>query len=83
MKKQFEIYYPAESKAKIEVRVQDETLWLNQYQIAELFETDRTSILRHIKNIYKTNELEEKSTCAKFAHVQTEGKRKVTREILH
>jgi len=49
----------------------------------ELFQTDRTSILRHIKNIYKTGELEEKSTCAKIAQVREEGNRDVRREILY
>lgn len=49
----------------------------------ELFQTDRTSILRHIKNIYKTGELEEKSTCAKIAQVREEGNRNVRREILY
>lgn len=47
----------------------------------ELFQTDRTSILRHIKNIYKTGELEEAPTCAFFAQVRTEGNRTVTRQI--
>jgi hypothetical protein len=46
--------------------------------MAELFETDRTSIVRHINNIYRTDELEREATCAKIAQVQTEGKRQVT-----
>jgi prophage maintenance system killer protein len=49
--------------------------------MAELFETDRTSIVRHINNIYKADELEREATCAKIAQVQTEGKRQVTRTI--
>ena len=49
----------------------------------ELFQTNRTSILRHIKNIYKTGELIEEATCAKIAQVQQEGKRKVKRDILY
>jgi prophage maintenance system killer protein len=49
--------------------------------MAELFETDRTSIVRHINNIYKAEELDRESTCAKIAQVQTEGKRQVTRTI--
>lgn len=51
--------------------------------MAELFNTDRTSILKHLKNIYIIGELEEKSTCAKIAQVLQEGKRKVKREVLH
>ena len=58
-----------------------ETVWLTQAQMAELFHTDRTSIVRHINNIYKAEELERDSTCAKIAQVQTEGNRKVTRHI--
>ena len=46
--------------------------------MAELFETDRTSIVRHINNIYRADELEREATCAKIAQVQTEGNRKVT-----
>jgi hypothetical protein len=76
------IYQTPEGKTELEVRLERETLWLNQYQLADLFETDRTSILKHIKNIYKTNELPEKETCAKFAQVQKEGTRSVTRQIL-
>ena len=49
--------------------------------MAELFQTDRTSIVRHINNIYKTQELDKESTCAKIAQVQMEGKRKITRSI--
>ena len=49
--------------------------------MAELFETDRTSIVRHINNIYKVGELDRKSTCAKIAQVQFEGKRAVKRNI--
>lgn len=65
----------------IEVRFENDTLWLDQYQISTLFETDRTSILRHIKKVYKSQELEESSTCAFFTQVQQEGKRKIKREI--
>ena len=58
--------------------MQNETVWLTQAQMAELFETDRTSIVRHINNIYRIDELERESTCAKIAQVQTEGKREVS-----
>ncbi len=76
-----EIYQLENGKTEIDVRLENETIWLNQYQIEELFETDRTSINRHISNIYKSGELDEYSTCAFFAQVQLEGKRKVTRNI--
>jgi len=77
------IYQNAESQTAIEVRFDGDTVWLNQYQLADLFQTDRTSILKHLQNIYSTEELSEVGTCAKIAQVRKEGKKKVTREILH
>lgn len=77
------IYQTPEGKTELEVKLERETLWLDQYQLADLFQTDRTSILKHIKNIYETDELPESSTCAKFAQVRKEGKRSITRQILH
>lgn len=79
--RQIEIFKSDDGSTEIEVQVDKETVWLNQYQISDLFLTDRTSIGRHITNIYKTNELDESSTCAKIAQVQKEGKRIVTRQI--
>ena len=75
------IYQTPDGKTQIDVRLEDETVWLTQAQMAELFETDRTSIVRHINNIYRADELEREATCAKIAQVQTEGKRQVTRTI--
>ena len=83
MKGEIILYQTENGQTKIEVILDNETVWLNQYQMEELFQTDRTSILRHIKNIYKTGELEEKSTCAKIAQVREEGNRSVRREILY
>ena len=77
------IYQTANGNTKVDVRLDNETVWLNQYQLAELFQTDRTSIVKHIKNVYESGELIEKSTCAKIAQVQKEGSRKVTRDILY
>jgi hypothetical protein len=77
------IYQTPEGKTELEVRLEQETLWLKQNQLADLFDTDRTSILKHIKNIYVTGELSEQATCAKFAQIQSEGGRSVTRRILH
>ena len=75
------IYQTADGQMQIDVRMENETVWLSQQQMAELFQTDRTSIIRHIKNIYNTEELKEISTCAFFAQVQIEGKRTVTRKL--
>ena len=75
------IYQTADNQTQIDVRMENDTVWLTQTQMAELFKTDRTSIVRHINNIYKTQELDKESTCAKIAQVQKEGKRKITRFI--
>ena len=75
------IYQSADGNTQIDVRLENETVWLTQAQMAELFLTDRTSIVRHINNIYKSEELEREATCAKIAQVQTEGGRQVTRTI--
>ncbi|MDR1226001.1 MAG: virulence RhuM family protein [Prevotellaceae bacterium] len=67
------VSYTIEGLENFQVRVKADTVWLTQAQIAELFATDRTSISRHIKNIYSTEELEEPTTCAIFAHVGNQG----------
>jgi len=76
------IYQSKDGTTKIDVKLENETIWLSQYQLAELFQTDRTSIAKHIKNIFETGELTE-ATCAKIAQVQKEGIRKVKRDILY
>ena len=78
---EIKIYQTLEGTTSIEVKLENDTVWLNQYQLEELFETNRTSINRHISNIYKSQELIEDSTCAKIAQVQEEGGRKVKRSI--
>ena len=75
------IYQTDDGQTQIDVRLENETVWLTQAQMAVLFQTDRTSIVRHINNIYKLEELEREGTCAKIAQVQTEGNRMVTRTI--
>ena len=75
------IYQTEDGQTQIDVRLENETVWLTQAQMAELFQTDRTSIVRHINNIYKVEELDRESTCAKIAQVQIEGKRTVKRNI--
>lgn len=84
MKQQSEIliYQSPSGETKIDVKIKDDTVWLNQYQMAELFQTDRTSIAKHIGNIYESRELIEEATCAKIAQVRKEGNRQVNREIL-
>ena len=75
------IYQTPDGQTQIDVRLENETVWLTQAQMAELFHTDRTSIVRHINNIYKVEELDRESTCSKIAQVQIEGKRAVKRGI--
>ncbi len=74
------ILYQPDSTVQLEVRIDANTVWLTQAQMALLFNVDRTVIVKHIGNIYKTFELDEISTCVKFAQVRSEGKRNVIRE---
>lgn len=76
-----EIYTTEYGKTEIQVQFDKDTVWLNQYQLEELFETNRSSITKHISNIYKSKELAKDSTCAKFEQVQKEGNRQITRKI--
>ena len=74
-------YTDEENNVNVEVILQNENVWLNIDSLTKLFKIDRTGITRHINNIYKDEELEENSTCAKIAQVQKEGNRSVTRNI--
>jgi len=76
-----EIFTTDEGETEIQVKLDNDTVWLNQYQLEELFKTNRTSITRHISNIYKAGELDKDSTCAIFAQVQNEGNRQITRKL--
>ena len=67
------ILYQPDETVRIEARMGGETVWLTQQQMAELFDKDRTVIGRHIRNIYKEEELERDITCAKFAHMGLDG----------
>ena len=78
---QIQIYQSTDGEIRLDVKTDGETVWLTQNQMAVLFGVDRTSILRHIRNIYKSEELEESSTCAKNAQVRIEGTREIVREI--
>lgn len=75
------IYQTETGQTKIEVRLEDETVWLTQKLIAELFQVAKSTISEHIKHIYQENELEEMATVRKFRTVQTEGVREISREI--
>ena len=66
------MYHPDET-IRLEVRLGEDTVWLSQQQMAELFGKDRTVIGRHISNVYKEEELERDTTCAKFAHMGSDG----------
>ena len=75
------IYQAEDGKTKIDVRFVDETVWLSQQQMVELFKTSRTNIVEHIAHIYEEGELDEISTCRKFRQVRQEGSRTVSREL--
>ncbi len=69
------IYQSADGQTTIDVKMEQETVWLTQAQMAELFQKDRTVIGRHIRNIFNEGELEESLVCAKFAHTKKYGRR--------
>lgn len=75
------IYQTQDGNTKLDVRLEDETVWLSLDQMSKLFDRDKSTISRHIKNIYDEGELEKKSTVAKNATVQIEGDRLVERNI--
>lgn len=75
------IYQSDDGKTHIEVRLENETLWLTQQQMADLYQTSRTNVVEHIKHIYEEGELDEGSTCRKFRQVRNEGKKQVEREM--
>ncbi len=75
------IYQSDDGLTNVEVKIQDETVWLTQQQMAELFQTSRTNVVEHIKHIYDEGELDELSTCRNFRQVQKGVKYEVTREI--
>lgn len=81
MSEEVVIFKNGELELEVTVSENRENVWLSQDQMATLFDVDRSRVTRHIKNIYDDNELDENSTCAENALVQTEGKRKVKRTI--
>ena len=75
------VMYQPDETIRLEVRMEDETVWLNQQQMAELFGTGRQAVTKHLQNIYETNELRKDSTCSILKLVRQEGKRIVKRKI--
>lgn len=75
------IYQTEDGLTKINVQIENETVWLSQQQMAELFQSSRTNVVEHIKHIYEEGELIEESTCRNFRQVRLEGNREVNREI--
>jgi hypothetical protein len=68
------LYKTPVGDTQIDVKLEEETVWLTQKQLSRLFQTERSVITKHIYNILKTNELQRKSVCAKFAHIASDGK---------
>ncbi|MGB3413483.1 MAG: virulence RhuM family protein [Microbacteriaceae bacterium] len=77
------LFQREDGEPAIEVRLDDETVWLSQQQLSELFQTSRTNVVEHIRNIYGEGELDELATCRDFRQVRIEGNREVARTIPH
>ena len=75
------IYQSEDGNTRIEVKLENETVWLTQQQLCDLYQTSRTNIVEHIQHIYEDGELEESATCRKFRQVRQEGSRMVEREL--
>ena len=78
---EFLIFTKNSTGEMIEVRLQDNTIWLTQKLISSLFDVERSVITKHLNNIYQEDELDKEATCANFAQVQIEGNRQITRNI--
>jgi hypothetical protein len=75
------ILYQRDNAPAIDVRLDGDTVWLSQQQLADLFQTSRTNVVEHIANIYAEGELSQEATCREFRQVRTEGTREVTRTL--
>jgi hypothetical protein len=75
------LYQNQDGNIKIDVRLEDETVWLTQEQMSLLFGKGRSTVTEHIGNVYQEGELESEATCRKFRQVRLEGNREVIREI--
>ncbi len=80
---QFIIYQSEDGQTKLDVRFVDETVWLTQGLMAELFQTSTDNISLHLKNIYAESEIDENSTTEDFSVVRHEGARQVKRKLKH
>lgn len=77
---EFLLYQSEDGRTRVEVRFDGETAWMSLGQMAELFQRDKSVISRHVSNIFAEGELDQAATVAKYATVQVEGNREVTRE---
>src|SRR3989344_4687067 len=75
------IIYKSQTGPEIQVKLEDETVWLSQAQMADLFDKDRDTVSEHIQNVYKEAELSQNRTTRKFRVVQSEGKKQVERDV--
>ncbi len=75
------IYQPEDGRTRIDVRLEDETVWLTQGQMVDLFQSSKQNISLHVRNIYQEGELQEAATVKEYLTVQTEGQRRVQRAI--
>lgn len=80
---EFLLYIAEDGQTRVDVRVDNENVWLPLMQLAELFQRDKSVISRHISNVYSEDELQARPTVARYATVQTEGTRQIQREIEH
>ena len=78
---EFLLYTTPNGQVKVEIFLRNETVWLTQAKIAELFGVDRSVVTKHLRNIFLEGELDKDATCAKIARVQTEGQREVMRNV--
>lgn len=81
VKTEFLLYKTEDGKVRIQALLENETIWLTQQQMTELFQVNKSGISRHLKNIFETGELAPEATVAFFATVQYEGGRAVTRDL--
>jgi Virulence protein RhuM family len=77
------LYEAPDGQIRLDVRLEQDTVWLTQAQMADLFGRERSVVTKHLRNVYSEHELDPAATCAKFAQVQMEGARTVAREIDH
>ncbi|MEK7161184.1 MAG: RhuM family protein, partial [Patescibacteria group bacterium] len=78
---EFLLYTTPNGKVRVEIFLRDENIWLTQAKIAELFGVERSVVTKHLQNIFQDGELGKNLTCAKFAQVQNEGQRQVSRDV--